>query len=347
MYKQFQIQATNYRSETELDLSEGYNALRRSAVVYPRARHIVEVSGPGRQALLSYVLARPTEYAQPGTALESLVLSENGVPVDMVLAVFDEMRAVLLSDVEHSVLTKLDAIAESRRIQDVGIARMHDWSAAQVEGPAAWRAVSPFLKEDIAGVLLNEWRAVTITPSPDSAILVRTGTSAEYGYLLIARASSAQLTDWLAVQSAGWGGERCSEAALLRARVEVNHPVIGAQFDGVSVVEAGGGWLGGLGRQDAYRGKPDEEPSRPRRRLLAVQSVHDLPPRGSAVLAGEKQVGSIHLVAPRVGQPTSLGLALLDAPFDVPGLEMRTEAGLLVTVSRPAVEPASWVEGIG
>lgn len=330
-----------------MDLSEGYNALRRSAVVYPRARHIVEVSGPGRRALLSHVLARPTEYAQPGTALESLVLSETGVPVDVVLAVFDEMRTVLLSDAEHSVLTELEGIAESLGIPDTGIARLHDWSAAQVEGPAAWRAVSPFLEEDIAGVLLNEWRAVTIAPSPDSAILVRTGTSAEYGYLLIARASSAELTDWLAVQSAEWGGERCGEAALLRARVEVNHPGLGEQFEGVSLVEAGGSWLGGLGRQDAYRGKQDEEAARPARRLVAVQSVHDLPPRGSAVLAGEKQVGNIHLVAPRVAQPTSLGLALLDAPFDVPGLEMRTEAGVLVTVSRPAVEPISWVEAIG
>jgi len=323
-----------------------YQAIRSEAAVYARGSRIVELTGRDRQRLLEHVVARSTEYAQPGTVLDSLVLDSDGRPIDLVLVLTDEHRVILLSDEEPSagVLGELESIATGLGLDDVCVTLRADLSAVAVEGPLAWRVVGPLLDEDVAGLLLGEWRTAVIPGSEARAVIARTGTTAEYGYVVIAELAPEALASWIGGLAEVEGGRVVDARAVVRARMEVDHPLPAGQFDGISVREAGAGWLAGVARLDSFRGRTDDE-GELSRRLIAVVSEDDLQ-TGAEVRAVDVVVGRIQVVAPRVGQPTVIALALLDRPFDVPGLTLGCGGAEVRTVSRPAVEPTSWVTPI-
>lgn len=329
-----------------MNIALDYQAIRSAAGVYARGHRIVELTGRDRQALLEYVLARSTEFAQPGTVLDSLALDEQGNPIDLVLVVTDEHRVLLLSDEPASsgVLGSLNAIATEQGLADVAVAERPELSAVAVEGPHAWKVVEPLLDEDVAGLLLGEWRNAAAPGTDALALIARTGTTAEYGYVVVAELSPEALTSWIGGLAEAASGRVVAQDAVTRARMEVDHPLLGAQFEEISVREAGAGWLAGAGRDDSFRGKADEE-GELTRRLIAVVSDSDLEV-GAEVRAGDVVVGRIQVVAPRAGQANVIALALLNRPFDVPGLTLHCGDAELSTVSRPAIEPASWITPI-
>ncbi len=323
--------------------STAYDHIRRTAGAYKRGGGIIELSGPGRQSVLSRVVARPTEYAQAGEAVESLVLDEQGAPIDQVLVIVDERESLVLGEHPDLMIAALRRAARELGVDDVTIDVRADWNAVAIEGPKSWTAVAAVPEEEIAGVLLNEWRSVRIAQSDEPAVFVRTGTTAEYGYVVFARSGSQELLQWMTEQAASVGGGAVDHDAIVRARVEVNHPIVGGQFRGLTVRQAGAGWMAGADRQDDFLGKP--HPEKLERRLVAATSAADLAV-GVDVRAGDTVVGAVHYVAPRAGRDFELALVLLDRPFDVPGLTLMSEAGELTTVSRPTINPLSWAETI-
>lgn len=326
-----------------MSTSSEYHALRRTAGVYARGTTIHSIGGAGREALLSHVIARPTEFAQPGSVVDSLALNDDGQVTDFVLAVIDEDRTLMISECRDRAGDEMNAVALALGIHDVTIDALPGWGVLAVEGPRAWEVVRGLIEDDIASLLLNEWQPVEI-PGASVALLARTGTTAEYGYVVIADVPSDVLIDTLRPSLAEVGGALVGPEAVLRARIEVNHPVVPDQFEGVTALEAGAGWAAGVGREDPYRGAGLAVP--PQRRLVAVRSANSLV-RGRAVDAGGVPVGRIHFCAAEVDGETSYALALLDAPFDVPGLDLTVDGETARTVARPAVQPLSWIEPIG
>lgn len=326
-----------------MSTSSEYFSLRRSAGVYARGTTIHSIGGAGREALLSHVIARPTEFAQPGSVVDSLVLDDAGHVADVVLAVIDEDRTLVISERRDGAGDDMRAIALELGIHDVTIDALPEWGALAVEGPRAWEVVRGLTPDDIASLLLNEWQSVEI-PGATVALLARTGTTAEYGYVVIADVLPDMLIDALQSALAEVAGALVGPQALLRARMEVNHPVVPDQFAGIATLEAGAGWAAGVGREDPYRGAGHPVP--PQRRLVAVRSTRSLE-HGRTVEAGGVPVGRIHLCAAEIDGETSYALALLDAPFDVPGLDLTVDGETATTVSRPAVQPISWTEPIG
>jgi len=75
-----------------------YQSLRTTFAVYPRGRAVARVSGPEREGFLSGLLARTVEFSGPGTLLESLVLDEEGRPIDQVLVLVEDDDLLVLSD---------------------------------------------------------------------------------------------------------------------------------------------------------------------------------------------------------------------------------------------------------
>ena len=51
-----------------LDLNDSYAALRGSVGVYPMTGSLLRLSGAQRQGMLSWLLARTTEYSHPDTS---------------------------------------------------------------------------------------------------------------------------------------------------------------------------------------------------------------------------------------------------------------------------------------
>jgi glycine cleavage system aminomethyltransferase T len=347
-----------------LDTTSGYHALRNTAGAYRRGTSILSVTGADRGALVSYVCAKRTEFAQPGTVTESIALTPDGRVDALILVIVEDERILLASD--QVVGLDADAIAAALGLTQVAVADVTaGFTAASVEGPRSWRAVDELVDDDISSILLNELRVISVAGSAGSAgstgtaettetaapgLLARVGTTAEYGYLILIEAPAAEIDALdVAVRLAEQvGGGEVNRESLLRAQAEVSHPLVPAQFEGLSIAEAGALWTLSADREDEFSGRSVLDAGLPGRRLIAVTATaSDAPEVGAAVFAGETQVGRIQVSLARAGQPNGFALALLDTPFHVPGLTLNAAGTELLTVSRPAVDLISWAEPIG
>jgi aminomethyltransferase len=334
---------------TLLDTASGYHALRNTAGAYRRGTSILSVTGADRSALVSYICAKRTEFAQPGTVTESIALSQEGSVEALILVVIENERMLLVSDqvvsVDAATITAELSLAQVT-VDDV----TSSFTAASIEGPQSWRAVAELVDDDISSVLLNELRSISVPQTSAPALLARVGTTAEYGYLILIEAPAAEIdARQVAVQLATQvGGGEVNPESLHRAQAEVSHPLVPAQFDGLSIAEAGALWTLSADRDDDFSGRSVLDAGLPGRRLIAVTSpASDVPEAGAAVFAGETQVGRIQVSLARAGQPNGFALAVLDEPFHVPGLTLNAGGTELLTVSRPAVDLISWAEPIG
>ena len=72
-----------------LTTEESYTAIRSTAATYNRGGEVLRLTGPYRVELLSWLLAKQTEFAEPGTVIESLILAESGEVQGSALVVLD------------------------------------------------------------------------------------------------------------------------------------------------------------------------------------------------------------------------------------------------------------------
>ncbi|KJC65430.1 hypothetical protein [Agreia bicolorata] len=332
-----------------LDTTAGYHALRNTAGAHRRGASVLSVTGPDRGALVTYVCAKRTEFAQPGTVTESISLSSDGKVDALILVVIEDERTLLVSDQILSVDTQ--AISAKLNLSQVSVTDVTaGFTAASVEGPQSWRAVGGLAEDDISSVLLNELRSISVQGTEAPALLARVGTTAEYGYLILIEAPASEIDalDVAAGLAGEVGGGEVDQQALNRAQAEVSHPLVPAQFNGLSIAEAGALWTLSADRDDDFSGRSVLDDPPPGRRLIAVTAPgSDAPEAGAPVFAGETQVGRIQVSLARAGQDDGFALAVLDTPFHVPGLALNASGTELLTVSRPAVDLISWAEPIG
>ena len=172
-----------------------YQSLRTTFAVYPRGRAVARVSGPEREGFLSGLLARTVEFSGPGTLLESLVLDEEGRPIDQVLVLVEDDDLLVLSDDPARFLDSLATEADSAG--NVTVEILPGATSLAVEGPAAWRAVAALVNGEIATLALGEFVPVHIDGVLEDGKLARTGTTGEYGYVLTGRCDADQLRAYL------------------------------------------------------------------------------------------------------------------------------------------------------
>jgi len=333
-----------------LTMTDSYVALRRSAGYYVRDMQIAAVRGPARLKLVKWLLAKSIEFAEPGRVVESLLIDDQAVVRGTAIAVIDEDELLLLTEADEDLLATLTASAANLALSasDVEVSPVRDLVTLQVEGPLAWRAVEDALKgEHISSLLLNECRRY---PSGgDLSRLIRIGTTAEFGYLVLVPVATRPRieAEWEA-RLAELGGGMIDPGCLDRVRAEVNHPVLPDQACGLSAFEAGIAWLVSLEREDPYRGAAALTLEESTRRVVAAfSSGANFPAVGTEVVDGAVHVGVVQVSAPRCGRDDGFGLLLLDKPFDTPGLFFTAGGVGLRTVSRPAVEPESWIANMG
>lgn len=331
-----------------LDEKSGYEALRNSAGAYRRGATIYSVTGTERGAFVSFICAKRTEFAQPGTVVESIALDDDGGVLALIVVVVEDERILLVSD--RAFVLDVERVLADRPLDDVDIVEVTaGFSAAAVEGPLSWKAIQILIEDEVSSVLLNEFRSARFPRSEASGLVARVGTTAEYGYLLLIEAPREDL-DALAVATelaASVGGGLAPESSLRRAQAEVSHPIVPEQFEGLSLAEAGALWTLSSDREDDFRGRVVLDSDHPSRRVIAIRSTQGMPPTGTLVHAGDVEIGHVQIALAQAGQAHGFGLAVLDAPFDVPGLTVRAGGIEIETVSRPAAALISWVEPIG
>ncbi|MGH4030349.1 hypothetical protein ACQB60_15570 [Actinomycetota bacterium Odt1-20B] len=384
--------------------AEQYALLRTSAGWCTPYVSLVRIEGMERADVLARLLARDSAYVEPDTVRDSLVLEEDGAIRDVVTHIeldesswlFSPSRPDLAELVRETV--RACGVAEAVTVTDAA----EDHVAVAFEGPASWRIAEKLLDEEISGLVLHGVGHVRLDGT--DCVMARTGTTGEYGYLLIAP-RPADAAAWVAEQARSLGGGRVGADALARARGEVRHPVLPELTEGLSVREAGLEWLVSWGREDPFRGSAALAACDRRARGLtpvllaaseqasaAVPAPVPAPAPGTAVYAGDRRVGEVRWCAPAVGGPVVdvpaggapagdvpadgvpavdapagegpatvgpasgepagggpvLAFAVLDAPFDVPGLDLVADGGTPVrTVSSPVVVPTSWSERLG
>ncbi|MFE0101583.1 hypothetical protein [Streptomyces sp. NPDC059009] len=364
---------------TTATTAEQYALLRTSVGWCTPYASLVRIEGMERADVLARLLARDSAYVEPDTVRDSLVLEEDGAIRDVVTHIeldesswlFSPSRPDLAELVRETV--RECGVAEAVTVTDAA----EDHAAVAFEGPASWRIAERLLDEEISGLVLHGVGHVRLDGT--DCVMARTGTTGEYGYLLIAP-RPADAAAWVAEQARSLGGGRVDADALARARGEVRHPVLPELTEGLSVREAGLEWLVSWGREDPFRGAAALASCDRRARgltpvLLAASeqgpapapapapASAPAPAPGTAVYAGDRRVGEVRWCAPAVGAPVvdapagggpaasggpALAFAVLDAPFDVPGLDLVADGGTPVrTVSSPVVVPTSWSERLG
>jgi aminomethyltransferase len=330
-----------------------YHNLRRTVGVYAPGAGLVAVTGLERGVVLGRVLARDSEYVEPNTARDTLVLNEDGTVWDAVIHIELDDTSWLISQSRTDLASLLRGAAEG--LDDVAVADAGgEQEAVAFEGPKAWRIAEKLVDFEVSSLVLH---GVAVVEPPAASgevgVLARIGTTGEYGYVLVAP-RSADAPGWVLEQAGALGGGAVAPEALSRARAEVRHPQIPVYSKGLSVREAGMEWLVSWNREDEFRGGTAlvQTPEPERGLIHLTGAAGSAPVAGAAIYAGDQTVGTVREVFPAAGTADELVLGLLTKPFDIPGLTLRA-AGAdgseveLRTVAAPFVVPQSWSERIG
>ncbi|WP_284753235.1 hypothetical protein [Arthrobacter sp. efr-133-R2A-120] len=331
-----------------LTTNESYAAIRNSAAVYDRGGEAVRLTGTHRGQLLSWLLAKQTEFAEPGTVVESLILAESGAVEGASLVVMDEDSIVVIADSQTALLAPARSAIEDQGLDGTYANEADDLTGViAVEGPLSWQAVEGITNEPMSEILLNEWRHGKLDGV--ECLVIRIGTTAEYGYLVVT--SSVERSSVMAElvgRAERLGGGAIDPAVLQRAQAEVNHPVLPSQARGLTIFEAGIQWMATPNRDDDFRGKAGIVLEAPSRKIVAAVCDGDhFPDQGSVVTDEGIAVGIVQIATPSAGLGSGFGLLLLDVPYCVPGLTLTVGSRIVSTVARPSVDPRSWTQQIG
>lgn len=322
-----------------LDLSTSYDALRTTAGTYRRGTAIARIEGVDRARLATRLLAKSIEFAPVDSCVDSLLLDDEGAPLGLALALLRDDVIVLVVDADEAWFALAERVAADFDAEVVRDERI----AVAVEGPRAWQVVEPLVTDrGIADVLLGEVLDAELDGA--AVLLARTGTTAEFGYLVV---GAEPIAAALAAAAADVDGGEIDPAVLDRVRVETNYPVLPAQLDGANLLEAGLGWFATLGREDEFVGAAVAETPAPERRTVAAELDGDCPAVGAEVRDGDRVIGRVLVATERAGRDAGLALLLLDDPYGVPGLELDVDGVAARTLARPTVSPASWDAQIG
>lgn len=331
-----------------LSTTESYAALRNTAGVYNRGGEVLRLTGTHRADLLSWLLAKQTEFTEPGTVVESLILGETGEVEGTALVVMDDEAIVVIADSQTPLLPTAKTAIQDLGLDGTVAEEAGDLAAVLAfEGPLSWQVAEDITDEPMSEILLNEWRRGEIKGA--TCLLVRIGTTAEYGYLAITSAAAGRAAfDDLVGRAERLGGGSIDKEVLHRAQAEVNHPVLPSQAQGLNIFEAGIQWMATPNRDDDYRGKAGIRLEAPSRKIIAaICEGGDFPDAGTAVTDEGITVGQVQVSTARAGLSGGFGLLLLDVPYCVPGLSLTAGGRTLSTVARPAVDPLSWTQQIG
>ncbi|MFJ1757494.1 aminomethyl transferase family protein [Kitasatospora sp. NPDC088134] len=324
---------------------DDYTTVRTAIGAYRITAPLVRVSGGDRYEFLDLFLAKSSEYVEPDSVREALALNADGTPFAILLhfEIGDDSWLLPRTPVTAEELTAYLAALDTPADATVEV-EPEGWGASAFEGPNAWAAAAKFVDFDISGLTLHGVTEAAIAAEPAAlAHLARVGTTGEYGYLLLSNAPEAGHAAAVEAVEAE-GGAEIGEQGLARVQAEAGMAVYSAGFAGLPVHEADLAWMVDWNRIGEFQGSEElVKPTAGTARITAVAAPAGTAlAAGTPVTAGGQQVGTLVWQAPSANADEELAVALLDAPFWVPGLELETTAAdgavtPLRTVTQPRV----------
>lgn len=321
------------------DLKQEYQTLRnKQGLIDLSSCTLIEVRGAW-EALLEQVLARDVEYLTAERGLLSLVLDENGVPVD-VAVVYGRDDSVLI---ESSFGNGERLLAHLREHAPEGaeIVERTDLVAIGLEGPYSWGAIGRLIDQELPALPFEavadaEWQGRQI-------LFSRSGFTGEYGYKIIADHETVAEFWKQAAELAPPVGQRALELAMLEVRQPVPYREL---TDGASVSTVGLNWLMDS-TKEAFLGRDAvmHDFRMPPAMKTVGFSSDVLPAPGTAVLADGEEIGSVVHAVRSVALGSTLGLIRVQSEYAAAGLELTLNGGskgVLTTLASPYVIPKSW-----
>ncbi|MFD5078879.1 aminomethyl transferase family protein [Streptomyces sp. NPDC058371] len=312
-------------SRTEKD---DYATVRTTVGAYRIDAPLVRLSGDDRLALLDQFLAKSGEYVDPDTVREALALNADGTPFAVLLHFEIGEESWLLPRTQVTVEALRGYLDELDVPEGVTVEiEPEGWGATAFEGPIAWSVAARFVDFDISGLTLHAVTESALPADPAAlAHLARVGTTGEYGYLLISNAPQAA-HEAVLTAVAEQGGAPVGPEGLARVQAEAGMAVYASGFAGLTVDQSDLSWMVDWNRIGEFQGSEHlVKPTTGTARLTALAAPADSRfTAGSAVTAGGRPVGTVIWQAPAANPEEELVLALLDAPFWVPGLELSAQ----------------------
>jgi tRNA-modifying protein YgfZ len=315
----------------KVPFADDYTAIREgAALVIPRDRARIAVSGRDRATYLQGLLTNDIPSLAPGTGCYAAWLTAQGrMTTDMhVLESGDMILLDVPAATRESVLQRLDQFifTEDVRLEDLtpALAEM------AVHGPRAAEVVERSVSGTTGLADWPQYRNAREGLSGSPLVMVRIDTLGVPGYTLYVDA--ARETELAAALERG-GAARVAEAAVESARVEAGYPVFGVDMnDDIIPLEAGieeralsmtkGCYVG----QEVIVRVLHRGHGRVVRRLVGLRVNGAAPPHGARIHAGGRDVGFItsSAMSPRFG---AIALGYVHRDFLEPGTAVEVETG--------------------
>lgn len=323
------------------DFEAEYQAIRSSSALFDHtAVGLTRLTGDVTP-LLQKVLARDVEFLTPERCMMTLMLADDGHPIDLMTVYSFDDYILLESSYGRQDEAREQLAAHAG--QDVEVTALDDWGMLGVEGPYSWGAIGRVFDPVVTALPYESVLEIDIMGH--SIVFSRSGFTGEYGYKVIAR-SDIIPEFWKELRTeATPAGQRALEAAML----EVRQPVLHREASGgAGVVERGIQWLVDptktdfVGRAQIMAQLADTASGR----LLGLSWAGEALPTGTDVLAGEKVIGSLVVKEYSPSMSKWLGLAMVDRELAAAGLTFDLRAGErgaeATSLSSPYVIPSSW-----
>jgi aminomethyltransferase len=249
-----------------------HHAVRRAAGIFDVSHMcVLDLQGVQVRALLRHLLANDIDkLKQPGSALYSCMLNEQGGVVDDLIAYFlaaDRFRVVLNAGTRDKDLSWIRRHAAPFAVQ---MTERTDVALLAVQGPQARATVAKLLSEEHAATVLK--LAPFHAAQVDEWWIARTGYTGEDGFELVLPAAAAERT-WRSLTERGV--VPCGLGARDTLRLEAGMNLYGLDMDDTThPYESGLGWTVAL------------EPSRDFIGRSALEAIRQQLPAEKRVQAG-------------------------------------------------------------
>ncbi len=334
----------------EDQISEYYALRKKVGLLDYTATGIFRIEGRESIDFLNFLVTKNIEFMEYGQVISALLLSVEGTFVDLV--VLYKLEDCVLLETSQSNYEKVKTHLQMYvgRFDAVVIDQSYDLGLIGFEGPNAWKVAQTLLDFEVSTLSFQTF--LNFSWEGKSLLLVRTGSTGEYGYKILVPDRLAQgfWDHMLELLRSRFDGIPVGYSGLEMCMTEVRHPNREmSQFD-ISPIQAGLHWLidfnkeDFIGRNEVLRQVVEDASER----LIGFNAdMHVQMKNGADVSVDGQFVGKVIVVQESPILQKLVGLALLRLPFAVPGLVFDVVNGdggrsEILTVSAPYVVPMSW-----
>lgn len=324
------------------DYAAEYSAIRNSSALFDHtAVGLTRVTGDVI-GVLQRVVARDIEFLMSERCMTTLIIGEDGQPIDIATVYAFDDFAIIESSYGRQEQLRRHLASQSGGAVEI-TALDGEWGMLGIEGPYSWGAVGRVIDPAITALPFESVQEVDYNGT--TIIFSRSGFTGEYGYKIIGPASAlTQLWQSFRVEASP-AGQQALETAMLEVRQPVLHRDIPAD---VGVVGGGAQWLTDptkaefIGRERLMDQLADRESPL----MVGLSWTGEDHPAGTDVLAGETIIGKLRVSAFSPALSKWLGLATVDPELAAPGLSLELRGSgynsEALSLPSPYVIPTSW-----